>query len=78
MRAARRTVCLCVSNEDIRFGFENLLMGRFEGKVARLTGAARGLGRVTALAFAHEGAKVVAADRRVRRLDRAIGMGGGL
>ncbi|WGJ13391.1 SDR family oxidoreductase [Methylocapsa sp. D3K7] len=37
-------------------------MGRFEGKVALVTGAARGLGRVTAMAFAHEGAKVVATD----------------
>ena len=37
-------------------------MGMFNGKVALVTGAARGLGRVTALAFAKEGAKVVVAD----------------
>lgn len=34
----------------------------FEGKVAVITGAARGLGRVTALAFAREGARVVVTD----------------
>lgn len=37
-------------------------MGRFDGKVALVTGAARGLGRVTARAFAQEGARVVVAD----------------
>ena len=37
-------------------------MQRFEGKVAMVTGAARGLGRVTALAFAREGARVALAD----------------
>jgi NAD(P)-dependent dehydrogenase (short-subunit alcohol dehydrogenase family) len=36
--------------------------GRFTGKVAFITGAATGIGRATALAFAREGASVVVAD----------------
>src|SRR3954467_11499088 len=36
--------------------------GRFTGKAALVTGAASGIGRATALAFAHEGAAVVVAD----------------
>jgi NAD(P)-dependent dehydrogenase (short-subunit alcohol dehydrogenase family) len=35
---------------------------RFEDKVAFVTGATTGIGRATALAFAHEGAAVVVAD----------------
>ena len=39
-------------------------MGRLEGKVALVTGARGGLGRVIAFGLAAEGAKVVAAGRR--------------
>ena len=35
---------------------------QFKGKSALVTGAASGIGRATALAFAHEGAKVLVAD----------------
>lgn len=38
------------------------MSGGFVGKVAFVTGAANGIGRAAALAFAHEGASVVVAD----------------
>jgi SDR family mycofactocin-dependent oxidoreductase len=37
-------------------------MGRFDGQVALITGAAHGQGRATALAFAREGARIAALD----------------
>ncbi len=42
-------------------------MGHVDGRVVIVTGAARGLGRAHALAFAAEGAKVVVNDLGVER-----------
>lgn len=42
---------------------KSIVPGRFDGKVMIITGAARGIGRATALRAAAEGAKLVLADR---------------
>jgi glycine/D-amino acid oxidase-like deaminating enzyme len=42
-------------------------LARLAGKVAIVTGAARGIGAATALTFAREGAQVVVCDQGKRR-----------
>lgn len=43
------------------------MAGRLEGKVALITGTAQGMGRVAALRFAAEGAKIVGCDLNAER-----------
>ena len=50
-------------------------MGRLHGQRALVTGAAQGIGRATALAFAREGAMVVATDVNEDRLAALSGPG---
>ena len=55
-------------------------MQRFTGKVVQVTGATSGIGRATALAFAREGARLIAAGRRMEEgqaLVREIEQAGG-
>jgi NAD(P)-dependent dehydrogenase (short-subunit alcohol dehydrogenase family) len=55
-------------------------MGEFEGKVAVVTGAASGIGRATALAYAREGGRVLVSDLNEAGAEETVGMiraGGG-
>ena len=55
-------------------------MGRFEGKVALVTGAGSGMGRTHSLRFAAEGARLVAHDLSAEAAEETAGMvreGGG-
>jgi 3alpha(or 20beta)-hydroxysteroid dehydrogenase len=48
------------------------MAGRFEGKVAIITGAAGGIGRATCVRFASEGARIVAVDLNGSPLDEVV------
>lgn len=47
-------------------------MGRLDGKVAIITGAASGMGLAATQLFTKEGAKVVATDVVVEKLEKAV------
>ena len=51
--------------------------GRFDGKVALLTGAGSGIGRATTLRLAEEGATVFAVDVDQGRLEETVDLAGG-
>ena len=53
------------------------MAGRLQGKTAVVTAAAQGIGRASALAFAREGARVIATDLSLEKLSGIAGETGG-
>ncbi len=49
-------------------------MGRLDGKVAIVTGAASGIGRASAILFAREGARLIVVDLNPQGLEETAGM----
>ncbi len=49
-------------------------MGRLDGKVAIITGAASGIGRATSVLFAREGARLVIVDKNAQGVDQTAEM----
>ena len=52
------------------------MVGRLDGKTALVTAAAQGIGRASALAFAREGARVIATDVNLEKLQAVAKEGG--
>jgi len=52
------------------------MVGRLEGKTALVTAAAQGIGRASALAFVREGARVIATDVNLEKLQAVAKEGG--
>src|SRR5262245_23530278 len=57
---------------EASIGRRRAMSKRFENRVVLVTGASSGIGRACALALGAEGARVVAAGRRVERLNEVV------
>ena len=65
------------SNQAVELNGANGMTGRFDGKVALLTGAGSGIGRAVTLRLAGEGAAVLAVDVDGERLHETQGLASG-